>query len=235
MRIFAIGDLHLSFDGSKPMDIYGGQWIRHTERLKAKWQALVSEEDVVIITGDISWALKKQDALVDLQWIANLPGKKVLIKGNHDLWWSSVSQLNQIHESLFFLQNNSYLIGETAISGSRGWICPGDGDFTLQDEKIYKRELGRLRLSLEDAKKNGAKEIIAAMHFPPINDKNEGSGFSEILEEYGVKFVVYGHLHGVDAHIRGINGRYNGVDYRLVSCDFLECTPLLIRGRTIGG
>lgn len=235
MKIFAIGDLHLSFDGSKPMDIYGGQWVKHTERLKAKWQSLVSEEDVVIIPGDISWALKKQDALVDLQWIAHLSGKKILIKGNHDLWWSSVSQLNQIHESMFFLQNNCYLIGETAICGSRGWVCPGDRDFSLQDEKIYKRELGRLRLSLEDARKAGAKEIIGAMHFPPVNDKYEGSGFTELFVEYGVKSVVYGHLHGVDAHIRGINGRYNGVDYRLVSCDFLECTPLLISGRTIGG
>lgn len=227
MRIYAIGDLHLSSDGTKPMDIYGGQWIRHTERLEQKWISLVEKDDVVIIAGDISWALKRHDAEDDLAWIAKLPGKKVLIKGNHDLWWSSVTKLNQFHESMFFLQNSCYIIGQTAICGSRGWICPEDADFTPHDEKIYKRELGRLRLSLDAAKQSKATRIIGAMHFPP-SGRNEGSGFTDLFEEYGVDLVVYGHLHGEDAHLRGIHGKLNGIEYRLVSCDYLKCCPLLI-------
>ncbi|MGI6732909.1 MAG: metallophosphoesterase [Anaerovoracaceae bacterium] len=231
MNIFAIGDLHLSTDGLKPMDIYGGQWVRHAERLEQKWRSLVEEEDVVIVAGDISWAMKRPDATKDLEWVAKLPGKKVMIKGNHDLWWTSVTKLNQLHESLFFLQNNCFIVGETAICGSRGWVCPGDTDFTQQDEKIYKREIGRLRLSLEAAKSAGATQIIGAMHFPPANDKYEDSGFTALFEEYGVKLVVYGHLHGPEAHLRGIQGMRNGVEYRLVSCDYLKCCPLLISNR----
>ena len=228
MKIYAIGDLHLSTDGLKPMDIYGGQWINHVERLREKWFALVEEEDLVIIPGDISWALKRQNAEGDLAWIAGLPGKKVLIKGNHDLWWSSVTKLNEFHESMFFLQNNCYIFGETAICGCRGWVCPGDADFTDHDEKIYNRELGRLRLSLEAAKNSGVSRIIGAMHFPPTNDKNESSGFVDLFEEYGVDQVVYGHLHGMDAHFRSIHGLRNGIRYRLVACDYLKCCPLLI-------
>ncbi|HAF59767.1 MAG TPA: metallophosphoesterase [Bacillota bacterium] len=228
MNIFAIGDLHLSTDGAKPMDIYGGQWIRHAERLEQKWRSVVEEDDIVIVAGDISWAMKRQDATEDLEWIARLPGKKVLIKGNHDLWWTSVTKLNQFYESMFFLQNSCYIAGDTAICGSRGWVCPGDTDFTEQDEKIYNRELGRLRLSLESAKNAGAAKIIGAMHFPPTNDKHEKSGFTALFEEYGVKMVVYGHLHGPEAHLRGIQGKRNGVEYRLVSCDYLKCSPLLI-------
>ncbi|GAB1475556.1 metallophosphoesterase [Bacillota bacterium] len=228
MRIYAVGDLHLSSDGSKPMDIYGGQWVKHTERLKKNWVSLVEEEDVVIIPGDISWALKRQDAEEDIRWISELPGKKVLVKGNHDLWWSSVSRLNEMHEDMFFLQNSFYLAGETAICGSRGWISPDDSDYTQQDEKIYKRETGRLRLSLEGAKSFGASRIIGAMHFPPAADRQGGTAFTDLFEEYGVKVVVYGHLHGEDAYVRGIQGQRNGVDYRLVACDYLKCCPMLI-------
>lgn len=228
MRIYAIGDLHLSSDGSKPMDIYGGQWVNHAGRLKKKWTSLIEDEDVVIIPGDISWALKRQDALEDIRWISELPGMKVLIKGNHDLWWSSVSRLNEMYDNMFFLQNTFYLAGETAICGSRGWICPGDPDYTRQDEKIYKRETGRLRLSLEAAKKSGASRIIGVMHFPPTADKHVDTGFTDLFEEYGVKLVVYGHLHGEDARLRGIHGQHKGVDYRLVACDYLKCCPMLI-------
>ncbi len=228
MRIYAIGDLHLSSDGSKPMDIYGGQWVNHRDRLKRNWETLVEADDVVIIPGDISWALKRQDAASDLSFLAELPGRKVLIRGNHDLWWSSVSRLNEFHESMFFLQNTCYMADKTAICGSRGWICPGDEDFTQQDEKIYIREMGRLRLSLEDAARKNPEEIIGAMHFPPMNLKREESCFTELFKEFGVKTVIYGHLHGEDAHSKGINGLHDGINYRLVSCDFLKCCPLLI-------
>lgn len=229
MKIFAIGDLHLSSDGTKPMDIYGGQWINHTGRIKEKWMSLVEGEDLIIIPGDISWALKRQDAEEDLKWISQLPGQKVLIKGNHDLWWSSVSRLNEFDDKMFFLQNNCFYKDGVAICGSRGWLCPGDADYTEHDEKIYKREIGRLRLSLEEGRKSGAKKIIGAMHFPPASTKSEGTGFTELFEEYGVNQVVYGHLHGPDANQRGIHGTHNGVTYHLVSCDYIKCCPLLIR------
>ena len=155
MSIYAIADLHLSFSAEKPMDIYGGQWINHTEKVKNNWEAVITEEDTIIIPGDTSWALQFDDAVVDLKWISELPGKKVLIKGNHDLWWNSISKLNALFPNMVFLQNSFYEAEGYAICGSRGWICPGDDDFTPHDEKIYKRELGRMRLSLESAAKAG--------------------------------------------------------------------------------
>lgn len=228
MNIYAIADLHLSLSADKPMDIYGGQWINHMDRIKNNWNALVNEDDIVIVAGDISWALKREEAKTDLDWLSALPGKKILIKGNHDLWWNSVTKLNQMYENMFFLQNTSYIAGNTAICGSRGWICPGDIDFTANDEKIYRRELGRLRLSLDAAANTGCSHIIAAIHFPPANEKMDDSGFTGLFEEYGVEMVVYGHLHGADAHQKGIQGVRNGVKYRLVACDYLSCCPLQI-------
>ena len=228
MNIYAIADLHLSFNSDKPMDIYGGEWVNHVERVEQNWKTLVKEDDVVIIAGDISWALKREEASCDLSWIKNLPGKKVLIKGNHDLWWSSISKLNQFDENMFFMQNSYYTAGEYAICGSRGWICPGDTEFTAHDLKIYKRELGRLRTSLELARKDGMCKIIGAIHYPPSNDRQEDSGFTELFEEYGVELVLYGHLHGTESHRKGIQGIRNGVEYKLVSCDYLRCCPLKI-------
>ncbi|MDD4583701.1 MAG: metallophosphoesterase [Eubacteriales bacterium] len=226
MNIYAIADLHLSFDGAKPMDIYGGQWIDHTVRLEKNWRSMVSEEDVVILAGDLSWSLKQEGAIDDLNWISALPGKKVLIKGNHDLWWTSANKLNRLYDNMYFLQNTYYKAGDYAICGSRGWICPGDIEFTTHDRKIYQRELVRLRMSLEEAKKAGETHIIGAIHFPPANEGLEDSGFTDLFEEFGVELVVYGHLHGTDAHLKGLKGIRNGVEYRLVACDYLSCRPL---------
>lgn len=228
MRIFGIADLHLSLTTDKPMDIYGGQWINHMERLQKKWMSLVEPEDVVMIAGDISWALKKEDAIPDLEWIENLPGQKILTKGNHDLWWTSVTKLNQQYASMQFLQNTSYELDQVSICGARGWTCPGNADFTAHDQKIYERELWRLQLSLESARKAGSKTILCALHFPPFNDQQEESGFTHLFEEYGVKTVIYGHLHGQDSHNKAIQGVVRGIEYRLVACDFVDCTPQLI-------
>jgi hypothetical protein len=236
MSIYAIADLHLSFSAEKPMDIYGGEWVNHTEKLKTNWGAMISENDTVIIPGDCSWALRFEDALVDLKWISELPGKKVFIKGNHDLWWNSVNKLNALFENMFFLQNSFYEAEGYAICGSRGWICPGDDDFTGHDEKIYKRELGRLRLSLGAAaqagygKKAGSSEesegkILGVLHFPPASENIRRSGFTEIFEEFGAEKVVYGHLHGKDAYGNGLRGIRNKVEYILTSADYLKCTP----------
>ncbi|MEG0924678.1 MAG: metallophosphoesterase [Anaerovoracaceae bacterium] len=233
MSIYAIGDLHLSFDDivEKPMDIFGQSWINHTDNLSRKWIETVSEEDTIIIAGDVSWGLKMSEATADFQWIHGLTGKKIVIKGNHDLWWTSVNKLNSIHEDMVFLQNHCYILedGVTAICGTRGWICPGTDGFTDHDNKIYERELIRLKMSLDEAKKMGAREIVCALHFPPTNDKMQQSGFTEMLSEYGVKICVYGHLHGKEAFKNGLQGNLNGVEYRLVSLDYLEGQPKLVR------
>lgn len=231
MRIFAIGDLHLSLsEGTqKPMDIFGPEWVNHAERTRKSWMETVREEDLVILAGDHSWALKLEEAREDLEWISSLPGKKVLVKGNHDLWWSSINKLSGQYPDLFFIQNNCYMEGKLAICGTRGWICPGDRDYTAHDDKIYKREIMRLKASLDAAVAAGAEEIIGALHFPPTNDKQQRSGFTECFSQYGVKMVVYGHLHGKDAYTKGIESNLNGTEYRLVSLDRLQCRPLLIR------
>ena len=230
MSIYAIGDLHLSFSEGveKPMDMFGPEWVNHAERLKENWTLTVSEQDTVILAGDISWGLKLPETLPDLDWIDALPGKKVIIKGNHDLWWTSINKLSNLYEGIHFVQNNYYEAEGLAICGTRGWICPGDNDFTLHDEKIYKRELMRLKFSLEEAKKAGFETILGALHFPPTNDKMQGSGFTELFTEYGVKKVVYGHLHGKESFSKGLAAVFNGVSYHLVSLDKLKCEPLRI-------
>ena len=236
MSIFAIADLHLSFSANKPMDIYGGEWVNHTEKVKKNWETMITEEDTVIIPGDTSWALRYEDALIDLRWISELPGKKVLIKGNHDLWWNSIGKLNALYHNMFFLQNSYYEAEGFAICGSRGWICPDDDDFTAQDEKIYKRELGRLKMSLEAATKAGYGSksdenkggILGTLHFPPASDSLRYSGFVELFDEYGAEKVVYGHLHGKDAYGNGLKGIRNKVEYILTSVDYLKCKPYRI-------
>jgi len=238
MSIYAIADLHLSFSSEKPMDIYGGEWVNHTERVRRNWEAMITDGDTVILPGDNSWALRLQEALADLNWISGLPGKKVLIKGNHDLWWNSVGRLNALYDNMYFLQNTFYEAEGHAICGSRGWICPGDDDFTAQDEKIYLRELGRLRLSLDAAAKagygkkaaGGARRgnIIGAIHFPPAADGSMQSGFIDLFEEYGAEKVVYGHLHGKDAYGSGWKGIKRNIEYILTSTDYLKCVPYKI-------
>lgn len=231
MSIYAIADLHLSFDEriDKPMDIFGSQWENHAERLKENWIKTVTDEDTVIIPGDISWALVKDEAYKDIEWIHNLPGKKVITKGNHDLWWTGITKLNKLYDDVYFLQNTIYETEGVAICGSRGWLCPGYDGFTEQDEKIYRRELLRLEASLEMAKKAGFEEIIGVLHYPPTNDKFQKSGFTELFEKYGVKNVIYGHLHGKDSYKHGLQANYNGVNYSLVSLDYLDACPKLIR------
>lgn len=229
MSIYGIGDLHLSFTANKPMDVFGGQWTDHVKRVKEKWENLVEEGDTVILPGDLSWGLAPQEAKADLDFIASLPGKKVLLKGNHDLWWSSITRLNQMYDNMYFLQNQHYVAGKYAVCGSRGWICPGTSDYTEHDEKIYRRELLRLRMSLESAVRAGQKEILGALHYPPLGESGEETGFSQLFEEFGAGLVVYGHLHGQEAHSKAFQGNHNGVEYRLVSCDYLTCCPLLLR------
>ena len=159
MKIFAIGDLHFSMgeDIEKPMDIFGGEWVGHAEKLYNNWTESVTDDDIVIVCGDISWGLRLDEAVADLEWIHNLPGTKVFFKGNHDLWWQSAGRLNKMYDdgTMNFMQCKAYIAGDVAICGSRGWICPGTDGFSEHDRKIYDREAARLRLSLEEGKKTG--------------------------------------------------------------------------------
>ena len=245
MRIFAIGDLHLSFGEmvEKPMDIFGGQWVGHTEKLHKNWTEMVGPDDVVIICGDISWGLRQDEAQADLDWIHDLPGRKILFKGNHDLWWQSLSKLNKLFEdgTMLFVQNKCVILDvaevgtdgaadvekcrKIAICGTRGWTCPGTEGFSDHDRKIYDREVLRLKMSLDDAKAAGAETIIGVLHYPPTNEKHHKSGFTDLMTDSGVKTCVYGHLHGKEAFKNGIKGEYNKVEYKLVSLDYVQGRP----------
>lgn len=228
-KIFAIADTHLSIASDKPMDVFGDAWKDHAGRLGEAWREAVVEDDLVVVAGDISWALKFEDAKPDLDFLHELPGQKLLIRGNHDLWWQKITMLNSIYENMRFLQNDHVLFGEgRAICGSRGWGLPGLEDYGADDEKILARELIRLKMSLDKAVAAGALEIICAMHFPPALTPCNASPFTELIENYPVSQVVYGHLHGPQAYRKGIMGMHRGVDYRLVSCDYLGFRPLKI-------
>ena len=229
MALYTISDLHLGFNLEKPMDIFGNNWKNHTDKIKNNWLSMIKEEDMVLISGDISWSLKCEDSVYDLDWINQLPGKKIIGKGNHDYWWSSITKMNKMYENTKFLQNNFYEYNDYAICGTRGWICPNSNNFTDKDEKIYKRELIRLRLSLDSAKNNGYKKIIVMMHYPPVNDKFEESDFIKIYKEYNVEKVIYGHLHGPVLKGRLFEGIVDGIEYILTSADYLNFKPLKLK------
>ncbi|MGN0709428.1 MAG: metallophosphoesterase [Anaerovoracaceae bacterium] len=231
MKIYALGDTHLSLGPGvdKPMEVFGSEWEDHAERLRKNWMEKITPDDTVLICGDISWGLRLDEAMPDLEFLHGLPGEKVLTKGNHDLWWTSVSKLNGLHDDMIFLQNKAFEVSDgICVCGTRGWTCPGSDGFEEHDEKIYEREVGRLRLSLEDAEKKNASEKICMLHYPPTNEHFQPSGFTDLMTEHGVKLCIYGHLHGHDAWRRGIRGILNGVDYRLVSLDHIKCDPVLI-------
>ena len=219
MALYAISDLHLSFSTDKPMDIFGEKWAKHDVKIKENWLKMIKEEDTVLIAGDISWSMKAGDSLADLNWIDNLPGKKIISKGNHDYWWGSISKLNSMYENTKFIQNNFFTYKEYAICGTRGWICPNSEKFTEKDKKIYDRELIRLRLSLDEAKKNGYTKFIVMIHYPPTNDKFEESDFVKIFKEYNVEKVIYGHLHG-PAHKFIVEKNIDNIQYIMTSCDY---------------
>lgn len=227
MALYAISDLHLDLNGDKPMDVFGQNWFQHDKKIKDNWVKKVKDEDTVLIAGDISWSMKIEDGMNDLQWIHNLPGRKIMVKGNHDYWWVSITKLNNLYEDMKFIQNNFFVYEDYAICGTRGWICPGGENFKAHDEKIYTRELARLRLSLDAAVKEGFKKFIVMIHYPPMNEKLVESGFVEIFKEYSVEKVVYGHLHGPSL-TKALNGEKDDIEYILTSGDYLDFNPIKI-------
>lgn len=223
MKVYAIGDLHLGFNMNKPMDIFGERWENHVERLKKAWENQITNDDLVILCGDLSWGMRLEEAKADLDFVSQLPGYKVCIKGNHDFWWEKIGVLNRLHENMYFIQNKAYLVDELAICGTRGWAI--QEAMTQEDRKICEREHTRLKLSLDDAVAKGAKEIIVALHYPPTNEKNESSLFTELIQGYPVSHIVYGHLHDEKAWGVSRQGTYDQQYYHLVSADYIDFNP----------
>ncbi|MER3553396.1 MAG: phosphohydrolase [Meiothermus sp.] len=227
MRVFAIADIHLSRGFPKPMNVFGPLWEGHPEAVFTEWRDTVGEEDLVIVAGDISWAMKLKEAMLDLEDIATLPGTKVLLRGNHDYWWPSITRLREaLPPKMYALQHDSLLIGNLAIAGSRGWDTPGSWGFGEEDEKIYRRETERLSLSLSSTKALRYEHLILALHYPPYSATGGPTGFTELIDEYRPACVVYGHLHGADPN--RLPKEWNGTPLHFVSADVLRFRPKLI-------
>ena len=224
MKIFAISDLHLSTTAEKPMDIFGSKWLGYMEKIRADWLSKVSEDDLVLIAGDVSWAMKLEDAITDMNTLADLPGKKVFIRGNHDYWWNGIGKIRaKLPENFYCLQNDCLRFDGVVICGSRGWAVEGSPDFKEQDRKIYLREAERFKLAFSQVQKvkEEGDEVIAMIHYPPFNVCRDNSLFTEIFEKFEVSKVVYGHLHGKESRA-DLLLRKNGIDYFLTSCDQVD-------------
>lgn len=224
MKVFAISDLHLSINTNKPMNIFGPVWEHHFEIISADWQSKVSDDDIVLVSGDISWGMKLEEAIEDIKEIAKLKGKKIFVRGNHDYWWKSISAVrNALPENMYALQNDAIKLGDYIFCGTRGWTVPENMEQTVEDKKIFDREVIRLELALKSAealRQNGEK-LIVMIHYPPFNSKIEDSEFTKLIEKYKVDKVIYGHLHGKGGRTI-IHVNKNGIDYYLTSCDKLN-------------
>ncbi len=221
--IFAIGDLHFDNTGEKPMEVFGDNWSNHEKRIIDSWQSIVTEEDLVLLPGDISWALKLEESYDDLLKIENLPGKKIIVKGNHDYWWNSLSKLNNMgFKTINFLQNNSFIYHKIGIIGTRGWSSIDLGDDDTHDQKIFLRETNRLRLSLESL--GDVEKKIAMLHYPPFNQDGSPNKFIDIMMEYNVDICIYGHLHA-EGHQYAVEGIIQGIEFHCVSSDYIDFVP----------
>ena len=224
MRIYSISDLHLDINNTKPMDIFGPVWHDYLDKIVADWNEKVTDEDVVILAGDYSWAMKLKEVEPDFEFLNNLKGTKIIIRGNHDYWWSSVSKVREkLPPKTYALQNDAIKIGEYIFCGNRGWLIP-EGKFnTEENQKIYLREVIRADLSLKSAKKlqTNNEKIVFITHYPPFNNKVESSEYTRLIEENGVSIVVFGHLHGY-VNPKMLYNEINGVKYYLTSCDAVK-------------
>ena len=223
LKIFAISDLHLSINNPKPMDIFGPAWDDYIEKIIKDWNEKVSDEDIVLLCGDLSWAMRLEDAKVDINLIGKLKGKKILLRGNHDYWWSTISKVRGIlPQNMYAIQNDSMIIDNYIFCGTRGWIVD-NSKMTLNDKKILDRELIRLEMSLKQAKEKQTEnqKIVCLMHFPPFDKNNNPTAFTTLIEKYGVDIVVYGHLHGKIPNIKEVL-TLNNINYYLSSCDMVK-------------
>lgn len=224
MKIFAISDLHLSINNPKPMNIFGEVWEGYEEKIFADWREKVSEDDIVLLAGDFSWAMKLEDTKKDFELIENLPGKKIIIRGNHDYWWKSISGVRAfVPSGIYAIQNDALKFGNYIICGTRGWSVPEEGaEQSEADKKIFDREVIRLELTLQTAEKmrEEGDKVICMLHYPPCNFHKQDSEFTKLLEKYNVSAVVYGHLHGYKRAT--LKFSKNNIPYYLTSCDMVE-------------
>ena len=226
MALFVLSDPHLSLGCDKPMDVFGG-WQNYVERLESSWRRQIGAEDTVVLPGDISWAMDLEHCTEDFRFLHDLPGKKILGKGNHDYWWTTMNKMKNFlaqngFDSLDFLFNNAFFYEELAICGTRSWFFDGKQE---HDDKMLNRELGRLRTSLQMA---GDREKLVFLHYPPIFAENRAEEILQLLKEYQVKECYFGHLHGYAA-AAAWQGESDGIRFRLVSADALKFSPLRIR------
>lgn len=224
MALYAIGDLHLCLGAPKPMDIFGGAWVGYMDKLK-EGMSVIQPEDTTVLLGDLSWALDLSSAKADFAWIHEIPGRKIILKGNHDYWWSTAAKFQKFclengFENLQLLNNNCYEYKDWAICGTRGWFFEEERS-GLHDEKVFKRELIRLEASLKAA---GEKNKMVFLHYPPRYKGYECTEILQLLETYGVRRCFYGHLHG-GSHRLAMEGPWNGIDFKLVAADYIGFKP----------
>lgn len=224
MALYAIGDLHLCLGASKPMDVFGGAWVGYMDKLK-EGLSVITHEDTTVLLGDLSWALGMEEAMADFAWMNQIPGRKIILKGNHDYWWSTAAKFYKFceengFENFHILNNNCHDYGDIAICGTRGWFYEEDrcGE---HDEKVFKRELGRLEASLKAA---GEKQKIVFLHYPPRYKGYECQEILSLLQQYEVRQCFYGHLHGA-SHGLAQEGLWDGIDFKLVAADKLQFKP----------
>ena len=229
MAVYTIADLHLSLDGKKPMDVFPG-WNDYVSRLTKNWNALVTPQDTVVIAGDISWAMKLEDADLDFAYLDRLPGKKLLLNGNHDYWWSTRKKIeayltNRGFSTLSIVHNSAVPVGEIAVCGTRGWLYNAE---TPEDQKIVNREVGRLTTSLKEAESLGLRPVVF-LHYPPLYDDQRCEEILNVLKEWNIRDCYFGHIHGSQAAKRAVVGEYSGIKMHLISCDTVQFTPVLVR------
>ncbi len=221
MKVFAISDLHLSINNPKPMNIFGPAWDNYVENIIAEWKEKVGQDDIVLMAGDFSWAMNLEDTKKDFELLEDLPGKKIIIRGNHDYWWKSISAVRAFLPSGFYaIQNDAIKFDNLIICGTRGWTIPESVERqTPEDEKIFKREVIRLELTLKEAeaKRKEGDKVICMIHYPPVNFRREDSEFSKLLKDYKVDAVVFGHLHGYKNAV--LKYFKDDIPYYLTSCD----------------
>lgn len=224
MKIFGISDLHLSVNNPKPMDIFGPVWEGYLDKIFTDWKDKVGEEDIVLLAGDFSWAMRLEETIKDFDMLKDLAGRKIIIRGNHDYWWKSISAVRAIlPQNTFAIQNDAIRFDGIVICGTRGWqVLEKDSERDEQDQKVFDREVLRLEMTLQAGKKlmQEGDRLVCMMHYPPMNFSRADSPFSKLIEKYGVDKVVYGHLHGY----KNPNLHYekNGVEYFLTSCDMTK-------------
>jgi len=226
MSLFAISDLHLSFGTDKPMDIFKG-WENYIDKIKTNWRKVVSDNDTVVIAGDVSWAMSLETLLPDFEFINNLPGRKLIIKGNHDFWWNTMNKMNKFLDennlnTIKIIHNNAELFDNYAVCGTRGWFCDAE-----DNKKILLREVGRLETSIKKAEE-ASKEPLVFLHYPPICNGYCCEEIMNVLKEHNVKNCYFGHLHGRAADT-AFEGEYDGIIFRLISCDHTHFAPVIVR------